>query len=272
MTITADLETITPAVAAQMLLANTSNRNIIAHTVASYAEAMLRGEWNPHSTITFAEDGTLLDGQHRAAAVVKSGVPIQAIVVRGAAMEAQETIDTGSRRTFGALLAIRGVKNAHNVASAVKILWRIETGNMRAHGTATNRQLLDVMDRHPGVADHASFPGQKNLGAIGVGMSRPLSAALRYSFCAIDDEDGRAFFDALASGEGLMHGSPILALRQRMESAAARNPLAKPSTTVIAAWTIKAWNAWREGREVAQIKWTVGGASPEAFPTITEAA
>jgi len=159
-----------------MLLANTSNRNIIARTVASYAEAMLRGEWNPHSTITFAEDGTLLDGQHRAAAVVKSGVPIQAIVVRGAAMEAQETIDTGSRRTFGALLAIRGVKNAHNVAGAVKILWRIETGNMRAHGTATNRQLLDVMDRHPGVADHASFPGQKNLGAIGVGMGEVPSA------------------------------------------------------------------------------------------------
>jgi hypothetical protein len=29
---------------------------------------------------------------------------------------------------------------------------------------------------------------------------------------------------------------------------------------------IKAWNAYREGREVSLLKWNPGGARPEEFP------
>ena len=71
--------------------------------------------------------------------------------------------------------------------------------------------------------------------------------------------------DLLASGAGLEEGSPILALRRRLEST---DGWMKDRPAVTAAWFIKAWNAWRAGREMQVLRWKVGGANPEPFPAI----
>ena len=60
---------ITPELAHEWLGFNTHNRNIRQRIVTAYAADMTGGDWQWNGeSIKFAEDGTLLDGQHRLAA------------------------------------------------------------------------------------------------------------------------------------------------------------------------------------------------------------
>ena len=72
-----EVKVITPDVAAKMLENNHANRNIREGKVAEYAADMKAGKWFMNGeTICISEDGTVLDGQHRLLAVVKSGCSI----------------------------------------------------------------------------------------------------------------------------------------------------------------------------------------------------
>lgn len=83
MRITHEIQIITPEIAEKWLRENnTHNRSLYEHTVNHYAREMSSGAWTiTNQGIGFAEDGTLLDGQHRLAAVVKAGIPIQMLVI-----------------------------------------------------------------------------------------------------------------------------------------------------------------------------------------------
>lgn len=43
--------------------------------------------------------------------------------------------------------------------------------------------------------------------------------------------------------------------------------LITPEKAEVAALVVKAWNAYRTGRPVTNLRWRSGGSSPEAFPT-----
>lgn len=269
--ITSDMETITPERAAAMLAKNSpNNRPTSPRNIEVLAEAMLRGEWQEHSQFVLSTDGTLLDGQHRCLAIMRSGVTVRASVIQGCPPDYMETIDTGKKRTMGDVLHFRGEKNARALAAALMNLWRIESGTMRNNRAATNKQLLEVLERHPSIREHVGLSTSQSINRIGVGIPPAVTGTLHYLFHQIDPEDCRVFFEGLTTGADLATGSPILALRQRLETAKNNSGKAVRGVrpAVAAAWTIKAWNAWRQGREVAQIKWTIGGASPEAFPLV----
>lgn len=64
------IETITPSVARVMLQNNTSNRPIRNGHVETLRLSFERGEYVPtHQGIAFADDGSLIDGQHRLTAI-----------------------------------------------------------------------------------------------------------------------------------------------------------------------------------------------------------
>jgi len=76
--------------AAQRLLARDDHCTDL-HTVARYADMMLNGQWRPPwrptmmrpcSGIQISPAGRVLDGHHRLAAVVASGVPQPFLIVR----------------------------------------------------------------------------------------------------------------------------------------------------------------------------------------------
>src|ERR1700761_996246 len=92
----AEVERLSPKSAKALLKGNVHNRNLRKARVSSLAEAMKRGEWELNGeSIKVAEDGSLLDGQHRLQAVVESGKSIQVLVVRNLPSDAQDTVDTG---------------------------------------------------------------------------------------------------------------------------------------------------------------------------------
>lgn len=101
---------ITPAMAEKWLKeSNTSNRPLRKGLVRHYAEMMRRGDWEKHHQgIAFNCDGTLLDGQHRLAAIIESGCCIWMNVSEGVPQSAQIFIDDHAKRTPHDAIAIAG--------------------------------------------------------------------------------------------------------------------------------------------------------------------
>lgn len=78
------VEIITPAEAQAYLDNNAKHRPIKEKKVAEYMAEMQNGQWRLNGkTICFDTTGRLLNGQHRLSAVVRSGVPLTTVVVRG---------------------------------------------------------------------------------------------------------------------------------------------------------------------------------------------
>ena len=94
---------ISPEMAQEMLNYNTCNRPLSKNIVTKYARMMKRGEWYlSHQALAFAENKSgslvLVDGQHRLAAVIQSGISIKFSVIYNAVQTPY--IDTTRNRTF----------------------------------------------------------------------------------------------------------------------------------------------------------------------------
>lgn len=76
---------ISPALAETWLEANTFNRTISRHTVERYTADMKNGSWRlNHQGIAFDDSGTLVDGQQRLTAIIKSGATVEMMETWGA--------------------------------------------------------------------------------------------------------------------------------------------------------------------------------------------
>lgn len=101
------VETITPKQAEKYLQFNTSNRTLRKTLVNTYAKDMASGNWKlTHQGVAFNCDGTLLDGQHRLAAIVQSGVAVQMLVARGVDSRSQLVMDDHAKRNAGDALSL----------------------------------------------------------------------------------------------------------------------------------------------------------------------
>ncbi len=93
------VETITPEMAKAILAGNTGNRAIRANAVRNMADDMRRGFWRlTHQGIAIAQDGRLLDGQHRLHAILDYGQPVEMMVARNVDPAAFSAMDRGRVR------------------------------------------------------------------------------------------------------------------------------------------------------------------------------
>jgi hypothetical protein len=78
------VETIDSGTAALYMSNNARHRPIKEKKVAEYMAEMRDGKWRLNGkTICFDWNGRLLNGQHRLSAVIRSGVSLTTVVVRG---------------------------------------------------------------------------------------------------------------------------------------------------------------------------------------------
>lgn len=97
---TATFEIITPKRAQEFLDSSTGNRHTRKWWVEALSAALKRGEWiTTHQGFAFSESGRFLDGHHRAQAIIRSGVTVRALVVRGIDDDAFKVTDVGVKRT-----------------------------------------------------------------------------------------------------------------------------------------------------------------------------
>ncbi|HYP55289.1 MAG TPA: hypothetical protein VEQ41_03155 [Solirubrobacterales bacterium] len=255
----------TPRAAREILDRNARNRSLRSDYVRKLGAAMERGEWTVNGEpIQIAEDGTLLNGQHRLSAVVESGVSVPMLVVRGLPPAAQRTMDTGTRRNLSDVLALHGQIDTANLGAMLGLLHRYRIGE-RLDNTGrtapTPKEALALLEREPKLTGYIPL-GRKTRA---VGMRVSVAAVLAYLFDEADPGEGTRFFEALCNFRAEPQDSPIRALKKTLERV--RNERAyRISTYVLCGMTIKAFNSWRAGRPITVLFFRAGAG--ESFPKI----
>ena len=252
-------ETIGPKEAEALLAANTRNRNILRGVVTQYAEDMAAGRWMLNGdTLVIGTDGTLLNGQHRLHAVIKSNTKQQFIVVRGVAPESFVTIDQGAKRSAGQILGLLGHPSAHRLAAICRNIEIAAVHGGKEVGISAAR-LQEVLDEHPLAHHYSAALGRKGLIRLHAGAWAAAVFTLgaeKYGRDLVDD-----FVEQVENGEGLSRGDPALALRDRLQARIASRTHHK--STYLMALTIKCVKAYCQRKPVLQIKWDIREEFPE---------
>jgi len=259
-TVTTSLVTITPQMATEFLEANTRNRPLSAAAVDKLATLMKEGRWEFNGdTITFSRTGVLIDGQHRLAAIVQSGVSVKALVVRGVDDRVFATKDLGKKRRGADILAILGAPNSATLAATLTLLDAYYEGRITWTDYRLQPDYEALLRKYPyaqnlvdEVRKHCRF-----------GFWSHMAAA--YAICAdVDYANAQEFFGALFAGTNLRRGSPAHVLREQISYS---SKLSRNQGLKVMAWTLKAWNAMRSDRTLKIITWKCGPDMREDFPT-----
>lgn len=250
-----NLVLVTPQIAAEWLKDNPNNRNLNAKLVADYAREMRAGLWLSNGeTVKRAHDGVLLDGQHRLAAIVASDTAVEILVVEGLPYAAQDTMDSGRKRTTGDVMAIHGETNSNVLASVARRVWMWDLGNRKFTNTdrPSSTELLTVLEKYPSLRRSAEIGTRTNR------SYRPAVATVvgttHHILLQLDEGACSEFFAQLGTGVELYDGHPILTLRNRLlrDKVNAKNV---PFHQHVGLY-FRAWNALREGRYLATIAHT----------------
>lgn len=265
-----ELEQVTPELAQAWLEKMGANRSLNSAHVTRLAEDIRRGDWRQtFDPIRFNRKDELVDGQHRLAAIIQTGKPLDLWVVRGLEPRAMAVIDTGKARSVADALQIRGVRNSRKVAASSKLLHYYDLGRMASSGPAVSTAQIDrVIRAHPFI--HEAVEAVAGQSAV-----QP-HAPLAMVYCLAHEKHPKKADEWLAQvleGENLRKGMPSFVLRNRMLSlrggAGAAQQLRGP---FMAAAIVLAWNAFLEGRRdftADNLKWRAkASTAEEPFPTV----
>jgi hypothetical protein len=256
--------------AAELLASMNRNRPLSKARVEAMVSDMRSGRWVfDGAPIRVGANGELLDGQHRCQAIVQTGIAQWTIVVSGLESDSQLVMDSGRPRSFASQLHLLGVANAADVAAATSIHLRIENG---AFGASREGNIRGVVSTPALLAHYYTL--QAEIGeALVVGRKisnetfypRGQAAALFIAQLRLDELDARYWVSDLCAGAA----AETSAARTLNRWAAARyREQAKPQLKVSVAVGIKAWNAYREGREISALGFRIGGSQRERFPVL----
>jgi len=268
------VELVTPAMAQAWLERGGPNRRISERRVLRYMTAIQIGEWEvTGETIKFNGDGELRDGQHRLTAIVRTGIAVPCIVVRGVKESAFDKIDTGGARNMSDVLSIHGRTNTISLATAARGLMLIErygrydVSNVKSGGWASpsNAQGLAYVEAHPEVVEAVSESDRLRKVGRFVGGSGLWAIALTL-FWRINPEQTRVYVDSLIEGANLESGSPILKLRNLYKGGGRDWHSTTENRERLLAVAIKGWNAWRRDELVQALSWHNTGRGAEKFP------
>lgn len=218
-----EVQTITPAMAQQLLASNSGNRRLKKSHVSFFEEQIKRGQMQlTHQGIAISESGRLLDGQHRLTAIVNTGIEVPLMVASGLPDSSFMVLDTGVARTAGDVLSIEGAANCSTLAAGIRlyIFYKSMPGTVWVGGVSqrlgTTTAVKAEFDSDKDNWEWAARVGQGNSLA---GIVSPASmAALLYmahksGFARQYLED---FVYKLRTGTDLPKHHPILAYRNRI--------------------------------------------------------
>lgn len=248
--VTRELIDLTPKMAAEFLAKNEGNRRLSEQRVRRLADEIVRGGWEFNGQpIILDDDGNLLDGQHRCAAVVASKKSVRCLLVRGVARRAFATIDAGRARSASDVLAAGGHKNSARMAAALRLAWQ-DTLGVLGSGAAThqpgNADIAALIDDHPDIAGAGTWVNRYQHTA-----NAPC-AFMYWRTMRGNKPEAEAFWNAVTTGEGLSRGSPALRLRDILFHNL-RERAKRPARDVLE-FIIRAWVCYLANHEVQLLK------------------
>lgn len=257
-----------------LLELNTRNRRPNERTQRMFRSELRAGRaYLSDSAIVLSNDDppAILNGQNRLMAAQQEGIGFWGFLATGVPEESQLIMDTGGRRTFAQHLTIvYGEPNATEKQALVTALWKYENGNYGFRGNWFNRPdpKITDLDRLWGERgeDVSAAIKVADRARRGVEYSKTALGLLRLLTVDIDREDSDHFFERITTDVGHSAGDAALAARTWIRGQV-RSAGPKPSTEQQVAILIKAWNRYREGEPVQQLRYRPGGANPESYPT-----
>lgn len=252
---TMEVVTWTPTAATAALIANTHNRGARETVVDQYARDMTNGNWRfTGDAIKFAADGTLLDGQHRLLAIIKSGVTLDILTIYGLDVEAQDVMDTGAKRGAHDQLGLHGYTNVAALAATTRLCINYLAGNFVKAGqhsmaAVTNAEVIAFVDANPDLIEAVSWVrnARRNL------PIRPSTAGFTlWVLRRIDEDQANEMFDDLAELRTGGKGDPRYTLIRRLESV--KRDRERMSAVTEAHYVFRTWNALRRGESLGNIK------------------
>ncbi len=255
-------ETITPEMARSYLASSPGNRTLRKGAIQRWAADAKAGRFMMNGeTIKFDRHGKLRDGHHRMHAIIEAGVAVRVLVVRGIHEDAMPTVDGGNVRRNGDRLQMAGETNTSALSAALNWQRRYEdcgeTFPSRGSAALQGDDVFVALEAHPSMRDAATLQNRMRF------LRRLLSPGMLV-FCLYHTPNSLEFWRQLEEGNGLLAGSPVLLLRNRLlEEKAKKTRLLDYE---VLALVIKAHNAWRRGQSLVTLRWRAGGDKPEAFP------
>jgi hypothetical protein len=222
-----------------------------------------------HQGIAFSSSGALVDGQHRLAAIVEAGIPVEVMVFTDVADGSFDVLDTGKRRNAADVLALEGEKSVTMLAAMVRTVWLFENRpdlNWSGGASAvTNHQIVTTLAAHPGLRDFLAVGDQL---AAAIGMIKSAAGAASYLVTQANPKaDLSGWFDGVTEGAGLDKGDARLMLRRVMFNMTRKRegqPRRRRDTREHVALYFKAFNSWASGEPVSQLRF----ASRDPLPAI----
>ena len=233
----AKLVEITPMIAEAMLATSNGNRPMKAAKLKAYRRDMENGKWSMNGeSIIIDVNGSLVDGHHRLTACVQSGATIMSVVVTGAPIDAQKTIDMGASRTAGDALSFFGYKNSNNVNAIVRVLLSLENGRARSANPST-QEVFAFVEANPEIHAAATFASRQ--GRVMHKVNSLLGAMYFLEAKHGDVSRVAQFAEVLASGIPAYQGCAAHALRERIlrdEIAKTKVSIAERQLLILSAW------------------------------------
>lgn len=243
---------------------NRNNRKVRQGVVDAYARDMKAGNWKlTAEPIKFAPDGTLLDGQHRLAAVVKANVTICLFVARGIDPAAQQVMDSGAKRTTADALQLAGSENVVIRAAIGGIALAAQNGNPDAKAKYTHSEILAFLGAHPTIGESARFASRY---ARRTDVPPAMVGYTHWMFARINAAAADQFWIDASEKVGLSAGDPVIALTNRF--AEARRNRERMPRSVQLSLIYRAWNYRRDGKtaRVLRVNSPAGGLVPIPEP------
>jgi hypothetical protein len=259
---------VTPFMAKDWLnYCNNANRKLSPQRVQSYVNDMLQGNWleDTGESIKFDTYGTLLDGQHRLAAIVKSQKSLNLHIVTGLENSVFKVLDTGKTRSGNDALNIYGVKSSNSLASVLQKYKMLKSNLTKTNKqtSLTNTELINLYNSNDVYwaekINYAQVQYKK--------FNHVLSKSNIGAFSAVFDEKNidksKSFFEELCTGKNITNES-INVLRDKLIKDKI-SKVNKLSYKVYYAFIIKTWNAYVLEKEFKMLRFDE---NIEEFPNI----
>lgn len=217
---------VTAELAQNWLKNNFRNRPMREDTVKAYARDMINGAWVPtHQGIAFNDQDALIDGQHRLAAIVMSGVTVRLMVtfglpskIDGKEMTTMDAVDRGATRSVADQLTIQhGFSNGSITAAICAALSTLCCGE-RTRRLSVG-QTLEVFRAFEHAVTYVIEHRSKQVGLRTTGVLAGFAFALATEDRFWESETKISnFFEQVNLGKGLADGSSMKALREFLTS------------------------------------------------------
>jgi hypothetical protein len=250
-----EIKDVDPELAQKILNESPHNRKRSKTTVDRYALEMSEGRWWENGVPIIMNGNQLLDGGHRLAAILQSGVTLRMIFVYGIDLRANRTMDIGKLRSLAQMLELEGKTAPVQLSQAIN--WLI--GYVKRSRLGDNRQFtvldkFDLLYEHPKLEDVAMrydklVPGKSLL-------NQGMYACAHYLFQQRAPEETILFMEQVITGENLKNGDPAHTYREGVMRVAADDNAKRTAAlrAKCANALVFAWNKFRAKEQWPKFK------------------